>query len=58
MRQINHSKQQKLFEVKTRLQNMIDAIDASPCKGNVVRVKIPKIKHLCSDIVLQHFKSN
>ena len=58
MRQTNHSKQQKLFEVKTRLQNMIDEIDTSSGKANVVRVKIPKIKHLCSDIVPQHFKSN
>ena len=52
-----HSKQLKLFEVKTRIQNMIDRIDTEPDKGNVVRVTIPKIAHLCKPIVPEYFNS-
>ena len=51
-----HSKQLKLFEVKSRIQNMIDRIESEPEKGNVVRAKIPKIAHLCRDIVPNYFR--
>ena len=50
-------KQIELFEVKTRIQNMINEIDTSEDVGNVVRMKIPKIAHLCKPIVPEYFKS-
>ena len=53
-----HFKQQQLFDVKTRIQEMIDRIDTEKEKGNIVRVRIPKISHLCKDIVPQFFNDD
>lgn len=41
-----YSKQQKLFEAETRLKKAIDRLDRYKDCGNVVRIEIPKIKHL------------
>ena len=50
--------QQKLFECKTRIQDMIDRLNSATDKGNVVRVQIPKISHLCKPIVPQYFNDD
>jgi hypothetical protein len=47
--------QQKLFEVKTRIQNLIDSLESQET-GNVVHVKIPRLPKFVKEYAPQCFK--
>ena len=47
--------QQKLFEVKTRIQNMIESLEGKE-SGNVVHVKIPRLPKFVKEYAPQCFK--
>lgn len=49
-------KQQELFEVRTRLTDIIERLEAAETRDNVVRVEIPRIAHICKPIVPQYFR--
>jgi len=50
-----HSDQQKLFEVKTRIQTMIESLESQE-SGNVVHVKLPKLPSVVKKYAPQYFK--